>query len=468
MVLYLPRQPRSPFLDALTIDRSHMDAHTSCIHPETPADILEFEHFPRINNYVLSVHLNMGIVLPYIVAASSNLEYMPNRIKAVKIHINNGPRSGINSTCLIFDTGHMIITGARTPHMAMLAAHHYRLFFAQVQQPVYVSPSVATDVPPGGPQLDGKTPVEHIGNWLYGTGDSNDYYMDLRPIGHRIKYNSIEIVNIVSNGIISHHTLDLTRFYKAHPEISNYNPEVFPGMHMDVRIEDCPQLSRTCKVVIFDSGKCVILGTRNRPDNLAVHRYMVNLVRNYVNLDRPLDATGKYAYRLKEFLKPTPQEALYDISYDPMRAVPDSPQAAPSPIVPRHALTQSGADTDTDTPSMPPPSAPPSRKRKRATSGIPRYAAMAANTTLADVTTPRSTTITPKYTSQELASWLHTDVHTMEATTSMTSTTDLMPEGSFVSTILTSAELDDTLRQLELDVDMDFMTFSLLDDGDFF
>lgn len=296
-----------------------------CLQPETPLVIRVNDHFAHINNYVCNVSLNLSLPIRYITLSASNAEYIPIRIKAVKLHLTNDVVSN-NITCLVFESGYMIISGAPTENDAIRETHRYLSFLRTVPMPVWVKASpcdverLVRDDPCAG----------YVENWHCGwlppsssipsipfssrrkngghfdeIPPGQDCYLSMRPLGDKLQCTSIQVVNIVSDGIVSEEPLDLKRMSADHAEIADYDPEIFPGLRLTIEKERVPGLQRQCKAGIFDSGKAIIMGTRNESDTLRAHHYLRKFVAQYIDHDRPSDLRDIYNYRIQKTLEPT-------------------------------------------------------------------------------------------------------------------------------------------------------------------
>jgi TATA-box binding protein (TBP) (component of TFIID and TFIIIB) len=321
--------------------------------------LLAHENHPNVNNYVVNVRLNLPLSLKPIVLAAPNAEFVPARIKAVKLRLNSGTSS--NATCLVFDSGYMIISGAPSLYEAIHETHRYLAFLMRVEQPVFVQGGA----PAGGAPLDPTHP-ECIVNWqsgLPGAAPGTDMRITCEPLGSRLTCTRIDVVNIVCNGVVSDRPLDLKRMARQYPEITDYNSEIFPGLRIKVRPEDVPGLHRACKAGIFDSGKAIIMGPQRESDIVLVHRYLVRFVRDFVDYDRPAVIDDIYAFRAERDHEADELESLlYDVS---------RPRIAPLAVPRADDDYASGSDSATQEESR--PRRGRKRRRKHAVADPPAF-----------------------------------------------------------------------------------------------
>ena len=149
-------RPAIPRTTPIHIARLPLVADQTPLQCETMESIRACEHFPHINNYVLNVRLNMKLILKYLVLHTANAEYIPNNIQAVKLYLTNGQQSN-NTTCLVFETGYMIVSGARSLYETKRETHRYLAFLRTVPQPVCVQRIGAPDSTEPGPSIGGNS-----------------------------------------------------------------------------------------------------------------------------------------------------------------------------------------------------------------------------------------------------------------------------------------------------------------------
>ena len=173
----------------------------------------------KIQNIVCTVRLGCSLDLHYIATFSDNIEYNPNRFPAVTMRIRT-PRT----TALIFKTGKLVVTGAKTEHDAKIATRR----FARI----------------------------------------------IQKLGFKVKFKNFKIENVVGssglNAPICLNTLSSKLGYLA-----NYEPELFPGL-----------IYRPSNVVIliFLSGKMVLTGARTRQEIYKAYNNIYPILKQTCNL----------------------------------------------------------------------------------------------------------------------------------------------------------------------------------------
>jgi transcription initiation factor TFIID TATA-box-binding protein len=158
----------------------------------------------RLQNVVASVNLLCPLDLRHIAMRARNAEYNPQRFAAVIMRIRD-PRT----TALIFSSGKVVITGARSEEDARLAARKY----AKI--------------------------VRKLG------------YAD-------VKLADFELHNLVASADVRF-PIRLEALAHAHSNYAHYEPELFPGLVYRM-------LEPRLALLIFVSGKVVITGAKSRDD----------------------------------------------------------------------------------------------------------------------------------------------------------------------------------------------------------
>ncbi|KAJ9152492.1 hypothetical protein P3X46_026053 [Hevea brasiliensis] len=159
---------------------------------------------PTIQNIVSTVDLDCVLDLKHIALHSRNSEFFPKRFSAVIMRIKD-PKT----TALIFASGKMVCTGAKTEAQSKLAARK----FARI----------------------------------------------IQKLGFPAKFRDFRIQNIVASCDVQF-TIRLEKFAcTSHGAFSTYEPELFPGLIYRMKQ---PKLV----LLIFVSGKVVITGAKKRDD----------------------------------------------------------------------------------------------------------------------------------------------------------------------------------------------------------
>eukprot|EP00040_Diaphanoeca_grandis_P005920 m.35106 g.35106 ORF g.35106 m.35106 type:complete len:254 (-) comp17085_c2_seq1:129-890(-) len=158
---------------------------------------------PVIQNIVSTVNLDCQLDLREIAMHARNAEFKPSRFSAVIMRIRD-PRT----TALIFRTGKMVCTGAKSEDDSKLAARKY----ARV----------------------------------------------IMRLGFKVKFKEFKIQNMVGSCDVKF-PIRLEGLHYNYQEFSQYEPEMFPGLIYKM-------LEPKVALLIFVSGKVVITGAKSRQD----------------------------------------------------------------------------------------------------------------------------------------------------------------------------------------------------------
>lgn len=165
---------------------------------ETAADLVPK---PTLQNIVATVNLGCQLELKKIALYARNAEYNPKRFAAVIIRIRE-PKT----TALVFGSGKMVCTGAKSEDNARLAARKY----ARI----------------------------------------------IQKLGFNARFTQFTIQNIVGSCDVKF-PIRLERLATEHQTLCSYEPELFPGIIY--RMED-PKVV----LLIFVSGKIVLTGAKEK------------------------------------------------------------------------------------------------------------------------------------------------------------------------------------------------------------
>ena len=186
---------------------------------------------PTLQNLVATANLNCKkLDLRKIAQWCRNAEYNPSRFSAVIMRIRN-PKT----TALIFSTGKIVITGAKSENDIMQAA---RIFEKTVQKVIVGDAEERIN--------------ENLSNLDKGATDN--------AIVPSVKLSDLQIQNIVASTDVGF-SIKLEKLKEEQKEIArcHYEPELFPGLIY--KIED-PKVV----LLIFTSGKIVLAGAKSRFD----------------------------------------------------------------------------------------------------------------------------------------------------------------------------------------------------------
>ncbi|KAG6999424.1 damage-control phosphatase [Physcia stellaris] len=196
-------------------------ATTSPTATHTDRNIPINGNLPQIQNVVASCDLSCHLDLTHLAQHIRNAEYAPKRFSAVVVRIRD-PRT----TALIFASGKMVITGAKSEDDARLAARKN----ARIVQ----------------------------------------------KQGYCVSFKEFKIQNIVGSGSLgaAHEGIKLDDFARDHRQFASLEPERFPGLvyHM---------YDPKAVLLIFYGGKIVITGAKTRETVYRAFEKIVPVVRQY-------------------------------------------------------------------------------------------------------------------------------------------------------------------------------------------
>ncbi|KAJ3049050.1 TATA-box-binding protein [Rhizophlyctis rosea] len=158
---------------------------------------------PTLQNIVATVNLDTKLDLKTIALHARNAEYNPKRFAAVIMRIRD-PKT----TALIFASGKMVVTGAKSEEASKLAARKY----ARI----------------------------------------------IQKLGFAAKFTDFKIQNIVGSCDVKF-PIRLEGLTYAHGAFSSYEPELFPGLIYRMTV---PKIV----LLIFVSGKIVLTGAKVRQE----------------------------------------------------------------------------------------------------------------------------------------------------------------------------------------------------------
>jgi len=181
---------------------SHPVPSISAVIPATPGGSDNIP-IPQLQNIVSTVKLGCKLDLKNIALHARNAEYNPKRFAAVIMRIRE-PRT----TALIFSSGKMVCTGAKSAEMSRLAARKY----ARIVQ----------------------------------------------KLGFEAKFLDFKVQNMVGSCDVKF-PIQLESLCLTHTQFSTYEPELFPGLIYRM-------VKPRVVLLIFVSGKVVITGAKVKRD----------------------------------------------------------------------------------------------------------------------------------------------------------------------------------------------------------
>ena len=158
---------------------------------------------PQLQNVVATVNLNCKLDLKNIALHARNAEYNPKRFAAVIMRIRD-PKT----TALIFASGKMVVTGAKSEKASKLASQRY----AKI----------------------------------------------INKLGFNAQFTDFKVQNIVSSCDLKF-CIKLEGLAYAHSNFCSYEPELFPGLIYRM-------VKPKIVLLIFVSGKVVLTGAKVRED----------------------------------------------------------------------------------------------------------------------------------------------------------------------------------------------------------
>jgi TATA-box binding protein (TBP) (component of TFIID and TFIIIB) len=340
----------------------------------------EGRRYPRITNLVVKAQFNRPIFLHHLVLHLPHAEFVPASLPAVKLRLRTceGRR---NTTCLIFNTGQMMLIGAQGYYACCRDVHFFQTLLQGVPQPV---------LPPGSLQAPAAAAEEGgAPGWLG--------RVRLEPIGPGLRVRHVRVENVCSSGLLSRHSIDLARLHRTFRDCTQYVPEKFPGLkiqlnelarqapaagraldfalhasppvYQDAAGPDCASLLSAARVrasalgarppadagssgagrisvcaTVFDSGKCNIYGKRSIEQDRRVFEYLVATLEGFRDEGRPQDVRQLHAYRCRQFLRADPQMAAADMS----RGLLPEGLAALDPLAPEEPSEGGGRALEVD------------------------------------------------------------------------------------------------------------------------
>lgn len=173
---------------------------------------------PVLQNIVSTVNLKCKLDLKSIAMRARNAEYNPKRFAAVIMRIRE-PRT----TALIFSSGKMVCTGAKSEELCRLASRKY----ARI----------------------------------------------IQKLGFTTGFTDFKIQNMVGSSDVGFQ-VRLESLAFVHGTFSTYEPELFPGLVYRM-------VEPRIVILIFVSGKIVLTGAKHREEIYTAFRNIYPIIRQY-------------------------------------------------------------------------------------------------------------------------------------------------------------------------------------------
>ncbi len=269
-----------PYLVNKKDDNNKVQTNAKTTPPPSYTKDPSYSYYPQITNYVVTLTLNVHVDVGRVTLYLSNTERKPRKFAAVVIRID---RSINGTTCLLFKNGKMVITGAKTYAAALLAAHLYRLCIETVPQPVIVRYDRGEGGKNMGPGGSGSVLIKRS--------------LELSTLARITQFKNFRVQNIVGSGKIINEAINLALLDRDVPD-TVWEPELFPGLKHFVALPG----GRQCTALIFDTGKVVITGAKDKIDVYYAYNYCRNLVSSYVDKNAPTQNGQRFAYRVNSMM----------------------------------------------------------------------------------------------------------------------------------------------------------------------
>ncbi|KAI6187814.1 hypothetical protein M3Y98_00286100 [Aphelenchoides besseyi] len=196
--------PMTPLAGAdLSSAREMPASNIPALMPATPMSVSIDVPSPTLQNIVSTVNLGVQLELKKIALHARNAEYNPKRFAAVIMRIRE-PRT----TALIFSSGKMVCTGAKSEQASKLAARKY----ARI----------------------------------------------IQKLGFAVHFSEFKVQNMVGSCDVKF-PIQLEGLCITHAQFSTYEPELFPGLIYRM-------VKPRVVLLIFVSGKVVITGAKFKKD----------------------------------------------------------------------------------------------------------------------------------------------------------------------------------------------------------
>lgn len=200
------------------------------------------------------------------------MQYGPLKLPADILRLRD---SMSDSTALVFRSGKLVIVHCLSWEHSRFCCHYYRLLLEQVQ-------CVMRDP------------------------DTNR--LQLTTLAGRTQFDNWEVHNSVGYGQLGCR-VDLAAIKEAASHVCQYKPDRFPGLKLRVWIRDpaeckCESIKCPCKVqmLIFDTGRVIIVGARSTRDVNSVFYRFKALVPQYVDHGKQLPRNQRFEARVARIL----------------------------------------------------------------------------------------------------------------------------------------------------------------------
>lgn len=192
-----------PSVQEVAVTQSPEAAIDLAVHPSGIVPVLQ--------NIVATVNLNCKLDLKTIALRARNAEYNPKRFAAVIIRIRD-PKT----TALVFASGKMVVTGAKSEAASLLAAKKFAKIIQQCDNQVSFKDFKLQNIVGS---CDVKFPIRLEG-LAYSHGHFSSYEPELFPgLIYRMKVPKIVLLIFVSGKVVLTGAKDKEQIYKAFENI---------------------------------------------------------------------------------------------------------------------------------------------------------------------------------------------------------------------------------------------------------
>ena len=173
---------------------------------------------PTLQNIVSTVQLGCSLDLRYIALHTTNVEYNPKRFSALIMRLRKP-----HTTALLFTTGKMVCTGAKTVESSKKAARR----FARI----------------------------------------------IQKLGFAVTFRKFIIQNVVASCNVKF-SIKLDELAAKHSQLVNYEAEIFPGLTYNM---SDPKII----LLIFTSGNVIFTGARTQNDILKAFEIIYPILKQF-------------------------------------------------------------------------------------------------------------------------------------------------------------------------------------------
>jgi len=184
--------------------------------------------YPRVTNLVVKARFNQPIFPYYLMLHLPYAEFVPMSLPAVKLRLARCGGAS-NTTCLVFNTGQVMLIGAKSFYTVCRDLHFFQTLLQGIPQPVLVDGDTSSRGKEPARLLPTKARLQALlvdKEW--------SRHVRARPLGTHLRVCQVRTENVCSTTQLSSFNIDLARFHRAHPDCTQYQPEKFPGLKVQL------------------------------------------------------------------------------------------------------------------------------------------------------------------------------------------------------------------------------------------